>query len=738
LDLNYWRTGHQHIVFDIGATWFRAALREPDGTLNGFQRRPAVNYINHPDLSPDQLANRLVRYIVDEADRLAGMASKRPGRASISMGAAINGHTGEILNAGPLWGPRSKPFDLLRALSHARGDLIWTVVNDVTALAAYFASANQSQGADKISVLTVSTGIASRTIEIPRRRVPLQRKRGVQGEIGHTPVLFRPHGVELDLRCDCGGMSHLNAYCSGRGIPRVMKGLAATFQQPQWEMVGGNEDPANWVNLLRAGLNNIDSAAVDLLDFVTEPLARSIIAMLTVDPEVERVIVTGGVPDALGPVYRQSLIRNLEATGLYMVSDHDPEYFKGTVGFADDAAHAGIHGAALAAENLEAVAHSPRQPSSALLSGGHRRTAEMLKISYDVTMADPSMGNSIVDALRAVDGSHQPVVIADNAVADIYGDALMSKLRRAQYEPVLQRIQAGEKAKRGETVRTILDIFESVGVSRRQHPVVAFGGGALLDTVGLAAGLFRRGVPYIRIPTSLVGLIDAGVGVKVGVNAYGHKNRIGLFYPPRSVILDVSFLTTLPARYILSGVAEMIKIAVVGDSALFDWLESSAARLSSASFYQTSRGRDIIARAADAMIDSLEGNLWEESLERAADFGHSVSQLFEVADQTVTHGEAVSIDMALSLEIGRQRGVTPPPEAERVMGLLQKVGLPIWKSGVTEQDIGRALEETHRHRGGHQRLPLVTSVGERPFFANDITQHEAMAAWIRLETRWRS
>jgi 3-dehydroquinate synthetase/predicted NBD/HSP70 family sugar kinase len=692
---------------------------------------PAVNYLNHPGLSQAQLRRRLVDYVLGESLRLGGGSPDEPLPVSISVGAAVNGHTGVILGSGPLWGPGSEGFDLAKALSCARPDVRWSVINDVTALATYFASRPEYRHAKKISVLTISTGIACRTIEVANRRVPLHPELGVQGEIGHIPIDFQAGGRVLDLPCDCGGPSHLNAYCSGRGIPRVMARLASALERPQWLDPALLQDPSLWVALLRQDLATSDPAARELLHSVVKPVARSIVSLLAVDPEVTRIVVTGGVPQSLGHAYRDAVHRTLDRLGMYLITDSDPRYFRTTVQFTGVDDSAGLLGAALAADQMNASKPFARPSFGHLLSHRTRRMDEHQSVTYDAVLTRGGAAKALVRSLRSL-GAVRPVILADAAVSEIYGPELVVELDAAGLRPLLRAVPSGESAKNWKALGRILQTLESAEVSRRLHPVVALGGGAVLDAVGLAAGLYRRGVPYVRVPTSLVGLIDAGVGAKVAVNEFGHKNRLGLFYPPVDTILDVSFLRTLPHRFMVSGVAEAVKISVVADETLFDLLECEAHRLSAPDFYQTEKGIEAVGRAADAMMSSLSGNLWERGLDRAVDFGHGVSSLIEMSGLSVTHGEAVAIDMALTLEIGRDRGITPPDVADRVVRLIKSVGLPVHSASVTTDQLFESLGETAAHRGGRQRFPLIREIGHAPVFVSDVERDELGKAWSRL------
>ncbi|NEB71858.1 ROK family protein [Streptomyces fulvissimus] len=732
-------THGSHVVIDIGGTWFRSARRGPSGELTNLSRQYAINYLNHPHLTPTRLRQRLVDYIIQQTRRLERPDSDGSPRVSISMGAAVNGHNGIILNAGPLWGPESEPFDLRGALNRVRSDVEWSIVNDVTALAMHFACKPQYRGLKKISVLTLSTGIALRTIEVAELRVPIHPRRGIQGEIGHIAIDFSAGRTALELRCDCGGHSHLNAYCSGRGIPQVMASLAAALGEKEWRSPELLQDPSLWAKSLKQGLADHTSSAELLLDSVVRPIAQSIVSLLSIDPEIGRIIVTGGVVRSLGRPYEIALLRNLDRLGLYMLSEDDPDHLAGMIDFADSDDEAGLHGAAIAADLVETSRpHGESSVLSLSLRSHHaRRMAERVEVSYDVKITTSSAGKELADTLVAMESGAQPLLLADANVSRIYGQSLVQELEAAGFRPLLKNVTAGELSKNWETLENILRVFESTGVSRNQHPIVALGGGAVLDSVGLAAGLYRRGVPYVRVPTSLVGLIDASVGAKVAINLFGHKNRVGLFYTPNSVILDAAFLRTLPPRFMISGLAEMIKIAVVAETELFGLMELHSACLTDPSFYRTEPGLGLLARAADAMMSSLEGNLWESNLERSVDFGHSLTQVLETVCPPMTHGEAVAVDMALSLEIGRARRITASHLADRIIRMIRAIGLPVHSPNVSVDQLMGALMEAASHRGGWQRLPLIRGIGEPPVFVSDIKRGELTEAWARLELEGR-
>ena len=169
---------------------------------------------------------------------------------------------------------------------------------------------------------------------------------------------------------------------------------------------------------------------------------------------------------------------------------------------------------------------------------------------------------------------------------------------------------------------------------RRREPFLAIGGGVLLDIAGMAASLYRRGVPFVRVPTTLLSIVDASVGVKNGVDyccavtGETYKNRVGTFYAPSSCLLDNSFIATQDARNISNGFGEILKLALVRSSDLFELLETHGAALVESRFAPTASvppgvSDRIIDLSIKIMLEELGPNLWESKLERCVDYGKS-------------------------------------------------------------------------------------------------------------------
>ncbi|CAI2535481.1 3-dehydroquinate synthase [Serratia liquefaciens] len=278
--------------------------------------------------------------------------------------------------------------------------------------------------------------------------------------------------------------------------------------------------------------------------------------------------------------------------------------------------------------------------------------------------------------------------------------------------------------------------MNNAGLLRRGEVVVGIGGGVLLDVVGFASSLYRRGIPYIRIPTTLMGQIDAGIGIKTGVNHGGHKNRLGTYFAPSSALIDPQFLKSLNQRHISNGVAEIIKMALIKDKTLFELLEAMASNLTPEAFASDESSiKEIMARAIADMLAELEPNLWEAELARCVDYGHTFSPSLELkANPALLHGEAVAVDMALSIALANVRRLLTDEETDRALLLIQNSNLPISHPVFNLDLLEKALSDTIKHRDGLQRIPLTNGIGNTTF-VNDLTLDELVKSLELLEER---
>lgn len=324
-------------------------------------------------------------------------------------------------------------------------------------------------------------------------------------------------------------------------------------------------------------------------------------------------------------------------------------------------------------------------------------------------------------------------VVIDRHICQFYLPQVIEYFRAHDVEVHILAINATENDKNLESLLEILRELEKFGILRRDEPLIAIGGGVLLDIAGMAAGLYRRGIPYIRVPTTLVGLVDASVGAKTGINFENRRNRLGSYYPPIAAYLDKAFLRTLEPIEISSGLGEILKMAVVKDARLFELLEQAGTALVEKKF-EHEYADEIINRAVVGMKDELQTNLWEKNLERFVDFGHSFSPIIEMRSINeknqvpLTHGQAVSLDVLFSCVLSTARNMLSRAELMRVARVGKSLQLPTNHALFNVPlIILEALKDTMKHRNGAQNLPFPVKIGES-VFVNDLTYDEIQKA----------
>ncbi|MGX7676588.1 3-dehydroquinate synthase family protein [Plantactinospora sp. DSM 117369] len=264
--------------------------------------------------------------------------------------------------------------------------------------------------------------------------------------------------------------------------------------------------------------------------------------------------------------------------------------------------------------------------------------------------------------------------------------------------------------------------------------ILAVGGGTVLDLVGYVAACHPGGTPYLRVPTTLVGLVDAGVGLKVGVDLDGRKNLLGAYHPPLACLCDAGFLATLPEAEFRCGLAEIVKIALVRDARLYTLVEEHHAVLRDPGAAPVLD--EVLRRAVAAMLVELEENPWERRLRRLADFGHEFGHVLEErSGYRLRHGEAVAVGMALSCRLGVAAGRLPYTVADRAETLLRRIGLPTYDDCCDAAELWRALR-THvlPHKGGELHLAVPVGIGVGGFVdsIDEIGAADLHRAWSVL------
>lgn len=322
------------------------------------------------------------------------------------------------------------------------------------------------------------------------------------------------------------------------------------------------------------------------------------------------------------------------------------------------------------------------------------------------------------------------LMVIDQAVYGLYSRQIQEYFQHYDIDLTVFPVSIKETAKSLATAEKIIDAFVDFGLVRKE-PVLVVGGGLTTDVAGFACSTYRRRTNYIRVPTTLIGLIDASVAIKVAVNHGKLKNRLGAYHASQKVILDFSFLQTLPIDQVRNGMAELIKIAVVGNKEIFELLESHGEALLQSHFGYvngTDELREVAHKLTYSAIQSMLAlevpNLHELDLDRVIAYGHTWSPTLELTPEPpMFHGHSVSIDMAFTATIAQQRGYISELDRDRILGLMSRLGLAIDSKYLTPELLWKATTSISRTRDGLQRAAAPSPIGSCVFM-NDLTRAE--------------
>jgi len=340
------------------------------------------------------------------------------------------------------------------------------------------------------------------------------------------------------------------------------------------------------------------------------------------------------------------------------------------------------------------------------------------------------------EKMRQAALSGTATIISDKNVFSLYGSKVVGILNDAGFVVNSFIVPPGEETKNMDYAIKIYNFL--VGHrAERDDVIIALGGGMVGDLAGFVAATFLRGMFWVQVPTSLIAMVDASIGGKVGVNHPEGKNLIGAFYQPTLVLADPQTLTTLPQRELVSGWAEVIKHGMILDKEFLEFLETNVNKL-------TKLEPETLARAVacSAAIKAKVVNQDEKEREgkrTILNYGHTIAHGLETATQyrRFLHGEAVAIGMVGAAKLSQRLGLLPAAAVERQQALLQKFGLPTSLPAkrsnlkLSLAEVSRAMELDKKMKGKAIRWVLLQDIG-RTVIRSDVPQKEVLAVLQEL------
>lgn len=292
--------------------------------------------------------------------------------------------------------------------------------------------------------------------------------------------------------------------------------------------------------------------------------------------------------------------------------------------------------------------------------------------SYEIRI-----GYKIIDRMALIIAKNYKagryVMITDNSVGSIYAKQMMESLKDVGLNINLIEFPAGESSKNINTVLDIVGKLLELGADRSTM-LIALGGGVVGDMVGFIASIYMRGIPYIQIPTTLIGQVDSSIGGKTAIDLPYGKNLLGTFYQPCAVFADLIFMETLPQKEFNNGLAEIIKYGIIDDEKMFRLLEENMDAVKS-------RDSDLLLKLVENCCrvkkSIVEIDEKEQGLRRLLNFGHTLGHAIEaVSKYTISHGEGVALGMIAAARISEKMHYLDPAQLKRIVEIIFRAGLP--------------------------------------------------------------
>lgn len=307
-------------------------------------------------------------------------------------------------------------------------------------------------------------------------------------------------------------------------------------------------------------------------------------------------------------------------------------------------------------------------------------------------------------------------VVADASVAALHGARLVASLEAAGIAAPLLTVPPGEESKSFEGLADLSDRLLELKLDRGDL-IVAFGGGVVGDLAGFAAAIYKRGVDFVQVPTTLLAQVDSSVGGKTAIDTPRGKNLIGAFHQPRLVLADLDVLDTLPDREMRCGYAEVIKYGLLGDAAFFDWLEANVAGVLAREPQALARA---VARSIEMKAEIVAEDETEQGRRALLNLGHTFAHALEAETgygEALKHGEAVGAGMALAFRFSAAQGLCAGQDALRAERAIAAAGLPVRMSEVSGQTfaadrlIGHMAQDK-KAEGGALTFILARAIGD--------------------------
>ncbi len=318
------------------------------------------------------------------------------------------------------------------------------------------------------------------------------------------------------------------------------------------------------------------------------------------------------------------------------------------------------------------------------------------------------VNSEVMSQLCEVLSPHRRVLVVAQPGRDAIVTEVLTRVTEAGAVPFVAWVPDAEQ---GKNVTVLAALWQRMGQAdfTRNDLVVSVGGGAATDLAGFAAATWLRGIDVVHLPTSLLGIVDAAVGGKTGINTGEGKNLVGAFYPPVMVLCDPAWLMSMDRADYVSGLAEVIKCGFIADPRILDLVEADPTAATDPDGPATI---ELITRAVQVKADVVSADLRESSLREILNYGHTLAHAIElIEDYRWRHGDAVAVGMVFAAELSVLAGRTPAALVQRLRAMLTSVGLPTSYPEGRWPELRAAMARDKKSRGSTLRFVVLDDVG---------------------------
>jgi len=330
--------------------------------------------------------------------------------------------------------------------------------------------------------------------------------------------------------------------------------------------------------------------------------------------------------------------------------------------------------------------------------------------SYKIVVGDKILSQTGQSA-RSLQLGEDAVIVTNRYIHKTHGKSLISGLKKTGFTVKVFEVADSEKSKSVAVAFDLLNKIASYDINKKIF-IIAFGGGVVGDLAGFVAAVYKRGVPYIQVPTTFLAQVDSAIGGKTAIDLSVGKNLVGAFYQPKLVLSDVSVLSTLSLRQIRNGLAEVVKYGVIADKNLFAYIFRNYKKL--LSLDSKALGNVVLSssqiKARVVSFDEKEA----KGLRMILNFGHTVGHAIETAAgyKLYHHGEAIALGMRIAADIAHQMGLFSQNNCLLLETLLSNIGLPERIKNVSLARILAAMAHDKKFQAGKNRFVLPVQIGK--------------------------